>query len=150
MLSNIGNTLLFLNIFLGLSIIYNLFQNLNNNGNIISKKIYYISIFQSTFIIISFFTLVAAFIISDFSIVTVYQNSHSLKPFFYKISGTWGNHEGSLLLWAIILTIFSYFFLLYSKNHSRDFRIYSLIIQNILIQGIIIMEIKFNAMILMH
>ena len=40
MLSNIGNTLLFLNIFLGLSIIYNLFQNLNNNGNIISKKIY--------------------------------------------------------------------------------------------------------------
>ncbi len=135
MLSNIGNTLLFLNILLGIFIIYKLFQNLNNNGNLISKNIYHISLFQSTFIIISFFTLIAAFIISDFSIITVYQNSHSLKPFFYKISGTWGNHEGSLLLWVIILTIFSYLFLLYSNSHSRDFRIYSLIVQNILIIG---------------
>ena len=111
MLSNIGNTLLFLNILLGIFIIYNLIQNLNINGSLIRKNIYHISLFQSTFIIISFFTLITAFIVSDFSIITVYQNSHSLKPFFYKISGTWGNHEGSLLLWAIILTIFSYLFL---------------------------------------
>ncbi len=135
MLSNIGNTLLFLNILLGIFIIYNLIQNLNINGSLIRKNIYHISLFQSTFIIISFFTLITAFIVSDFSIITVYQNSHSLKPFFYKISGTWGNHEGSLLLWAIILTIFSYLFLLYSKSHSRNFRIYSLIVQNILILG---------------
>ena len=135
MLSNIGNTLLFLNILLGISIIYYLFLNLKNNNNLISKNIYQICLFQSTFIIICFFTLITAFIISDFSIVAVYQNSHSLKPFFYKISGTWGNHEGSLLLWAIILTIFSYLFLLYSKSHSKDFRIYSLIVQNILILG---------------
>ncbi len=135
MLSNIGNTLLFLNILLGIFIIYNLIKNLNNNGSLIRKNIYHISLFQSTFIIISFFTLITAFIVSDFSIITVYQNSHSLKPFFYKISGTWGNHEGSLLLWAIILTIFSYLFLLYSKSHSRNFRIYSLIVQNILILG---------------
>ena len=135
MLSNIGNTLLFLNVLLGISIIYFLFQNLKKNNSLISKNIYHICLFQSTFIIISFFTLIFAFIISDFSIVTVYQNSHSLKPFFYKISGTWGNHEGSLLLWAIILTIFSYFFLLYSKSHSKNFRIYSLVVQNILILG---------------
>ena len=135
MLSNIGNTLLFLNVLLGISIIYFLFQNLKKNNDLISKNIYHICLFQNTFIIISFFTLIFAFIISDFSIVTVYQNSHSLKPFFYKISGTWGNHEGSLLLWAIILTIFSYFFLLYSKNHSKNFRIYSLVVQNILILG---------------
>ena len=135
MLSNIGNTLLFLNILLGISIIYYLFQNLKYKNNLISKNIYHVCLFQSTFIIICFFTLIAAFIVSDFSVITVYQNSHSSKPFFYKISGTWGNHEGSLLLWAIILTIFSYFFLLYSKKHSRDFRIYSLIVQNILILG---------------
>jgi len=135
MLSNIGNTLLFLNILLGISVIYFSFQNLNNNKVLISKKIYHICLFQSTFIIICFLTLITAFIISDFSIITVYQNSHSLKPFFYKISGTWGNHEGSLLLWVIILTIFSFLFLLYSKNHSRNYRIYSLIIQNILILG---------------
>ena len=77
----------------------------------------------------------SAFIVSDFSIITVYQNSHSLKPFLYKISGTWGNHEGSLLLWAIILTIFSFFFLFYNKYHPKNYRIYSLIIQNILILG---------------
>jgi len=135
MLSNIGNTLLFLNILLGIFIIYLSFQNLKNNKVSISKNIYHICLFQSTFIIICFLTLVIAFIISDFSIITVYQNSHSLKPFFYKISGTWGNHEGSLLLWVIILTVFSFLFLLYSKNHSKNYRIYSLIVQNILILG---------------
>jgi len=135
MLSSIGNTLLFLNIFLGISIIYFSFQNLRDKKVLVSKNIYHICLFQSTFIIICFLTLVTGFIISDFSIITVYQNSHSLKPFFYKISGTWGNHEGSLLLWVIILTIFSFLFLLYSKKHPKNYRIYSLIIQNILILG---------------
>ncbi len=135
MLSNIGNSILFLNILLGISIIYFSIQNLKNSKVLISKKIYHICLFQSTFIIICFFTLVTAFIISDFSIITVYQNSHSLKPFFYKVSGTWGNHEGSLLLWVIILTIFSFIFLLYNKHHAKNYRIYSLIVQNILILG---------------
>ena len=135
MLSNIGNTLLFLNIFLGISIIYFSFQNLRDKEVLVSKNIYHICLFQSTFIIICFLTLVTGFIISDFSIITVYQNSHSLKPFLYKISGTWGNHEGSLLLWVIILTIFSFLFLLYSNKHPKNYRIYSLIIQNILILG---------------
>ena len=135
MLSNIGNTLLFLNIFLGISIIYFSFQNLRDKEVLVSKNIYHICLFQSTFIIICFLTLVTGFIVSDFSIITVYQNSHSLKPFLYKISGTWGNHEGSLLLWVIILTIFSFLFLLYSKKHPKNYRIYSLIIQNILILG---------------
>ena len=135
MLSSIGNTLLFLNIFLGISIIYFSFQNLRDKKVLVSKNIYHICLFQSTFIIICFLTLVTGFIVSDFSIITVYQNSHSLKPFLYKISGTWGNHEGSLLLWVIILTIFSFLFLLYSKKHPKNYRIYSLIIQNILILG---------------
>ncbi len=135
MLSNIGNTLLFLNLLLGVSIIYFAFQNLKTNEITVSKKIYHICLFQSTFIIICFITLVTAFVVSDFSIINVYQNSHSLKPFFYKVSGTWGNHEGSLLLWVIILTIFSFLFLLYNKHHPKNYRIYSLIIQNILILG---------------
>ena len=135
MLSSIGNSLLFLNVFLGISIIYFSFQNLKNSNILISKNIYHICLFQSTFVIICFFTLITAFIISDFSLIAVYQNSHSLKPFFYKISGTWGNHEGSLLLWVIILSIFSFFFLLYSKNHQKNYRLYTLIVQNILILG---------------
>ena len=135
MLSNIGITLLFLNTLLGISIIYYSFQDLNQQKILISRKIYNICLLQSTLIIVCFLTLIIAFIISDFSIITVYQNSHSLKPFFYKISGTWGNHEGSLLLWVIILTFFSFLFLLYSKDHPKNYRIYSLITQNILILG---------------
>ena len=144
MLSNIGNLLLFINILLGINLIYFSFENLKSSKNLVSKNIYYICIFQSTSIIICFFTLISAFIISDFSLITVYQNSHSLKPIFYKISGTWGNHEGSLLLWVIILTIFSFLFLLYNKNHPKKYRIYTLIIQNILIIGFLIF-LLFNS-----
>ena len=135
MLSDIGNSLLFINILLGISILYFSFLSLKSSKNLISKSIYNICIFQSTSIIVCFFTLIIAFIISDFSLITVYQNSHSLKPVFYKIAGTWGNHEGSLLLWVIILTIFSSLFLLYNKNHPKNYRIYTLIIQNIIIIG---------------
>ena len=135
MLSNLGNLLLFLNILLSLSIIYFSFQSLKNNENSISKKIYNICLLQSTSIIVCFFTLIIAFIISDFSLINVYQNSHTTKPIFYKISGTWGNHEGSLLLWIIILTIFSFLFLIKNKNHPKNYRIYTLVVQNILIVG---------------
>ena len=54
----------------------------------------------------SFGALTYAFVTSDFSVALVVQNSHSLKPMIYKISGVWGNHEGSMLLWVLILTLF--------------------------------------------
>ena len=135
MLSNIGNSLLSINILLSIFIIYFSFQNLKDSKNLINRNIYNLCLIQSTSIIICFFTLIAGFIISDFSLINVYQNSHSLKPIFYKISGTWGNHEGSLLLWVIILTIFSFFFLFYNKDHPKKYRIYTLITQNFLIIG---------------
>ena len=135
MISNFGNLLLFASIVLSLSIIYLSNKNLKLNGNQITKNIFQLSLIQSTIVIICFFTLIAAFIVSDFSLITVYQNSHSMKPIFYKITGTWGNHEGSLMLWVIILTIFSFLFLIYNKNHPKKFRLLTLIIQNILIIG---------------
>jgi len=135
MLSNTGNFLLSLNIFLSALIIYYSYNNLKTSDNLISKKVFKISILQSTSILICFFTLVSAFLVSDFSLITVYQNSHSLKPIFYKISGTWGNHEGSLLLWVIILTLFSFLFLIYNRKHPKNYRLYTLIIQNFLILG---------------
>jgi len=144
MLSNLGNLLLFINVLLGLFIIYFSFQDLKSSNNLISKNIYRLCLFQSTLIIACFFTLIAAFIVSDFSLITVYQNSHSLKPMFYKISGTWGNHEGSLLLWAIILIVFSFLFLAHNKNHQKNYRIYTLIVQNILILGFLFFLI-FNS-----
>ena len=54
----------------------------------------------------SFLALTYAFVVSDFSVQLVVHNSHSLKPMLYKVSGVWGNHEGSMLLWVLILTIF--------------------------------------------
>ena len=60
------------------------------------------------FILISFSILTYSFIVSDFSLLIVSNNSHSLKPMIYKISGTWGNHEGSLLLWVLILSSFTF------------------------------------------
>ena len=144
MLSNIGNSLLFLNIFFGFLIIHYSINFLKNSNTTIPKKIYHLSLLQSTSILICFCTLVAAFLVSDFSLITVYQNSHTLKPIFYKISGTWGNHEGSLLLWAIILTIFSFLFLIFNKNHPKNFRLHTLIIQNLLILGFLFF-ILFNS-----
>tara|TARA_B100000575_G_scaffold294374_1_gene309929 strand:+ start:1434 stop:3308 length:1875 start_codon:yes stop_codon:yes gene_type:complete len=144
MLSNIGNLLLFLNITLSFFIIYNSFTCLKTTENFIFKNIYQLSLIQSTSILVCFFTLVAAFLVSDFSLMAVYQNSHSLKPIFYKISGTWGNHEGSLLLWVIILTIFSFLFLILNKKHPKNFRLYTLVIQNFLILGFLFF-ILFNS-----
>jgi len=143
MLSNLGNALLFLNVILSLSIIYIANRNMKISGGI-DKNVFQLSLIQSTSIIICFFVLIAAFIISDFSLITVYQNSHSSKPLFYKIAGTWGNHEGSLLLWAIILTIFSFLFLIYNKEHPKKFRLLTLITQNILILGFLFF-ILFNS-----
>jgi len=65
--------------------------------------------------------------------INVYENSHTTKPLFYKISGTWGNHEGSMLLWINILVIFSFLFLLLNKKKNKNFKILTLIFQNLLI-----------------
>ncbi len=56
--------------------------------------------------VVAFFALMHAFVQSDFSVLAVFQSSHSLKPLLYKVTGVWGNHEGSLLLWILILSGF--------------------------------------------
>jgi len=61
---------------------------------------------QFGLIALSFGALTYAFVTSDFSVALVVNNSHTLKPLLYKISGVWGNHEGSLLLWVLILSLF--------------------------------------------
>ena len=135
MLSNIGISLVVLVSILSFLIIYIAYFDLKISKQIIEKKIYKLSLFQTTFTVLSFFTLVIAFINSDFSLINVYENSHTTKPLFYKIAGTWGNHEGSLLLWVNILVIFSYLFLVFNHAHNKKFRLYTLIFQNILILG---------------
>ena len=86
MLSNIGSILILSVLSLSLLIIYNSYLDLKNNNQLIKKSIYSLSLFQITFTILSFFTLIVGFIYSDFSIINVYENSHSEKPLFYKIA----------------------------------------------------------------
>jgi cytochrome c-type biogenesis protein CcmF len=61
---------------------------------------------QLALVAIAFAALVHAYVVSDFSIANVVRNSHTTKPLLYKITGAWGNHEGSMLLWALILALF--------------------------------------------
>ena len=138
MLSNIGSILVFSILVLSLLIVYKSYLDIEINNQTLNKSIYSLSLFQITFTILSFFTLITGFISSDFSIVNVYENSHTAKPLFYKIAGTWGNHEGSLLLWINILVLFSHLFLIFNHKHDKKFRLYTLIFQNFLILGFVI------------
>jgi len=59
------------------------------------------------FVALAFGALTYAFVTSDFSVLDVANNSHTLKPLIYKITGVWGNHEGSMLLWVLVLAVYS-------------------------------------------
>jgi len=64
----------------------------------------------------SFAALTHAYVTSDFSLVNVWQNSHSDKPLLFKFTGVWGNHEGSMLLWVLILALFSALLAAFANN----------------------------------
>ena len=70
----------------------------------------------------AFAGLTALYIASDFSVINVYENSHSAKPLIYKISGVWGNHEGSMLLWVLVLAFFSALVSLFGANLPERLR----------------------------
>ncbi|MEA2953389.1 MAG: cytochrome c-type biosis protein CcmF [Alphaproteobacteria bacterium] len=71
---------------------------------------------QFFFIAVAFAALVACYVTSDFSVVTVFENSHSAMPLVYKITSVWGNHEGSMLLWVFILALFGALVALFGGN----------------------------------
>jgi cytochrome c-type biogenesis protein CcmF len=64
------------------------------------------AVVQFAFVGLAFLALVVSYVTSDFSVATVYENSHSMMPLIYKITSVWGNHEGSMLLWVLILSLF--------------------------------------------
>jgi cytochrome c-type biogenesis protein CcmF len=110
-------------------------KDFNNSSKQINQKVLSLSFLQLVFVIVSFVSLIFSFINSDFSNETVFNNSHTTKPLFYKISGTWGNHEGSLLLWLLVLTLFIFLFLIKSKQQPKKYRILTLLFQQIIIIG---------------
>ena len=95
------------------------------------------AIMQVLLLSISFATLIHSFISSDFSVINVYQNSHTTKPLIYKITGVWGNHEGSLLLWVLILAIFGGAVVLFGNNLSKRIKAAALSVQGMIGLGFI-------------
>ena len=139
--STIGNYSLFLGLIFGLVLFY--FSVINfRNSKVLDTKILSFTFLQFFLVVISFLCLVLSFVVSDFSNETVFNNSHTTKPVFYKIAGTWGNHEGSLLLWLLVLTLFILIFLVKTKNQPIKYRILTLVFQQIIIVGFFVFLIK--------
>ena len=132
--SVIGYYSLILGLCFSLILIFFSIRNFRNS-KILDTKILSFTFLQFFFVIISFLCLVLSFVFSDFSNETVFNNSHTTKPLFYKIAGTWGNHEGSLLLWLFVLTLFILIFFLKSKDQPIKYKILTLIFQQIIIIG---------------
>ena len=113
-----------------LSTLFSLFILVPKSITKLNVKYFLIFLRSSTFLAcISFFSLMTAYITSDFSNFNVFQNSHSDKPLVYKISGTWGNHEGSILLWLCMISVYGFLYSFISKSFD-DFKINVLKIQN--------------------
>ena len=138
----IGNYSLIISVIISLTIFFLSISNLQKIN--IQKKINLnkLNFFQFFFVLVSFFSLVVLFVLSEFSNITVFNNSHTTKPLFYKISGTWGNHEGSLLLWLLILTLSLFIYFLSSKSRPIKERLLTLIFQEVIIIGFLIFIIK--------
>ena len=139
--STIGYYSLFLGLFVSVLIVFFSVKNFQNS-KIISANILSFTFLQFFLVVISFLCLIISFVFSDFSNETVFNNSHSTKPLFYKIAGTWGNHEGSLLLWLFVLTFFIFIFILKTKNQPIKYKLLTLIFQQIIIIGFFFFLIK--------
>jgi cytochrome c-type biogenesis protein CcmF len=138
MINQLGNYSLYIALLISIFVISKTSLSLRKSSITLSGNIFSLISVQSIMVIISFLTLIYAFVTSDFSNETVYNNSHTTKPLFYKISGTWGNHEGSLLLWLLVLTIFLFIFIVESKNLSQRYRTLTLFFQQIIIFGFLL------------
>jgi len=136
--NQLGNYSLYIALFASIFIIFQSSSLISIKSKNLDSKIFSALSVQTLMVIISFFTLIYAFIISDFSNYTVYNNSHTTKPLFYKISGSWGNHEGSLLLWLLVLNVFLFVFLISSKKLLIKYRLLTILFQELIIIGFLL------------
>jgi len=141
LLSVIGHYSLVLGLCVGLVIIFFSIKNFQIS-EYLDVKIVSFTFLQLILVFLSFLCLILSFVFSDFSNETVFNNSHTTKPLFYKISGTWGNHEGSLLLWLLVLTLFIFLFLIKTKNQPIKYKILTLSFQQIIIIGFFVFLIQ--------
>ncbi len=87
---------------------------------------------------VAFAALTHSYVVSDFSVTNVFMNSHTDKPMLYKISGVWGNHEGSLLLWILILAVFSLAVSVFGGNLPPALRARALAVQAMITTGFLL------------
>jgi len=87
------------------------------------------ALLQLGLLTLAFLSLMYAFVTSDFSVEVVWKNSHSAKPLIYKISGVWGNHEGSMVLWVLILALFGALVALFGRNLPPSLKANALAVQ---------------------
>src|SRR6187401_2341572 len=85
---------------------------------------------QFVFVALSFLALTACYVTSDFSVATIYENSHSMMPLVYKFTSVWGNHEGSMLLWVLILSLFGALVALFGNNLPAALKAHVLAVQS--------------------
>ena len=138
MVNQFGNYSLYIALLSSIYLIYKTFFLFKYPKKNFDRKIFSALSIQLLMTLISFFSLIYAFIISDFSNETVFNNSHTTKPLFYKVSGTWGNHEGSLLLWLLVLVIFLFIFSIKSKDQKNKYKLLTIFFQEVIIFGFIL------------
>jgi cytochrome c-type biogenesis protein CcmF len=85
----------------------------------VGRAIRSIAVVQGALTLIAFTALLLVFARSDMSVALVFENSHTAKPFIYKVAGAWGNHEGSMLLWVTVLSVAGAFFALLSRRTTE-------------------------------
>lgn len=88
------------------------------------------ALMQFVFVALSFLALTICYVTSDFSVATVFENSHSLMPLIYKITSVWGNHEGSMLLWVLILSLFGALVAAFGANLPAVLKAHVLAVQS--------------------
>jgi cytochrome c-type biogenesis protein CcmF len=88
------------------------------------------ALMQFVLVAVSFAALTACYVTSDFSVKTVFENSHSLMPLIYKFTSVWGNHEGSMLLWVLILSLFGAFVAAFGLNLPATLKAHVLAVQS--------------------
>ncbi|HYG86313.1 MAG TPA: heme lyase CcmF/NrfE family subunit [Azospirillum sp.] len=93
---------------------------------------------QMVMIGVAYAALTWAHVVSDFSVLNVVNNSHSLKPMLYKVSGVWGNHEGSMVLWVVMLALFGAAVAVFGRNLPPTLRARTLAVQGIISVGFLL------------
>ena len=88
------------------------------------------ALMQFAFVAFSFLALIICYVTSDFSVATVYENSHSMMPLVYRVTSVWGNHEGSMLLWVLILSLFGALVAGFGGNLPTTLKAYVLSVQS--------------------